>query len=297
MFIRKRILVLVLTIVFGLGFTTTMMGDDPNLAQSSTLETIIARGEIVVASDLPFEPFEFLDDNGNLVGLDVDLVRLLAKTIFGDASRFRFEATAFDTIIPSLNANSDLDMIVSDITATLSRGLSANFTDPYLNTGQIVAVSTTKSPGSSTSDYNQLNNSGVIIAVQLGTTGEETARTFFPNADIRTFDNAQLALQEVLDGQADAIVFDDVFLGPAAANDSEGFIDLCCPRGNPTPLTQEPIAIAIRKGDPDFLGYLNFFIREAGSNIRVTAELAAEFDLPESTIGLDFLSAIRAKWL
>jgi len=297
MFIRRRTLALMLAIVFGLGFAVTMMGDDPNLAQSSTLETIISNGEIVVASDIPFEPFEFFDDNGNLVGLDVDLISLLALQIFGDKNAFRFEATAFDTIIPTLNANNDFDLIASDITATLSRGLSANFTDAYLNTGQIVLLSTTKSPGNTVTEYNQLNNGSVVISVQLGTTGEDAARNFFPNADIRTFDNAQLALQEVLDGQADAIVFDDVFLSPAAASDTQGLSRLCCPLDNPSPLTQEPIALAIRKGDPDFLAYLNFFIREAGSNIRVTEELANDFNLPASTVGLDFLSAIRAKWL
>jgi len=293
MFVSKRMLVLLLMTVFGLGFAATMFGDDPDLAQSSTLEAIIARGEIVVASDLPFEPFEFLDDNGNLVGLDVDLVRLLANTIGVD---FRFEATAFDTIIPTLNSNRDFDMIVSDITATLSRGLTANFTDPYLNTGQIVLLSSSKSPGSGINSYSELNSSDVTIAVQLGTTGADAAANFFPNANIVSFDNAQLALQEVVDGLADAIVFDDVFLLPQAANVGDAGI-LCCPQGNPNPLTEEPIAIAIRKGDPDFLSYLNFFIREAGTNIRVTEEMAAEFDLPASTIGSDFLTAIRVKWL
>jgi len=296
MFVRKRTLAVALALAFTLGFTLTLLGDDPELAQSSTLETIISRGEIVAASDIPFEPFEFFDDDGNLVGYDVDLIKMLAKQIFGDSSRFRFEATAFDTIIPTLNANDDFDLIASDITATLGRALSANFTDPYLNTGQIVLLSTSRSPGRDVTEYNQLNRDNVVISVQLGTTGENAARNFFPDADIRTFENAQLALQEVVDGQADAIVFDDVFLVPQAANVGDAAV-LCCPRGNPNPLTEEPIALAVRKGDPDFLTYLNLFIREAGSNIRVTAELAEEFDLPEDTIGLDFLSALRVKWL
>jgi polar amino acid transport system substrate-binding protein len=296
MYVNKKLLTLGLVALVGLLISGPLWADDPELAAKSTLETIIQRGEIVVASDLPFEPFEFFDDEGNLVGLDVDLIRLLAKQIFGDAAKFRFEATAFDTIIPTLNSNRDLDLIASDITATLRRALAVNFTDPYLNTGQIVMLSTIKSPGKDITEYTQLNSPEVVISVQLGTTGEEAARNFFPKAQIRTFENAQLALQEVVDGQADAIVFDDVFLVPQAANVGDAGV-LCCPRGAPEPLTQEPIALAIRKGDPDVLTYLNFFIREAGSNIRVTEELAEEFDLPESTIGSDFLSAIREKWL
>lgn len=296
MVIKKHTLVALLALAFGFGFALTMLGDNPQLAQSSTLEAIIARGEIVVASDIPFEPFEFFDNSGQLVGLDVDLIKLLAKQIFGDSSKVRFEATAFDTIIPTLNSNRDFDLIASDITATLSRALSANFTDSYLNTGQIVLLSASKAPGKDVTGYSELNQSNVVLSVQLGTTGETAARDFFPSAQIRTFENAQLALQEVVDGQADAIVFDDVFLKPQAVNVGSAGI-LCCPRGNPAALTEEPIALAIRKGDPDFLTYLNFFIREAGSNIRVTDAMATEFGLPAGTVGMTFLEAIRVKWL
>jgi polar amino acid transport system substrate-binding protein len=296
MFISKRFLVLGLAILVGLLSSGSLIAQNSGVAADSVLESILSRGNIEVCSDLPFEPFEFEDDNGNLIGLDVDVVKLLAREMgIGFNANEDFIVTPFDTIIPLMNQG-NCDMIVSDITATLSRGLTANFTDAYLNTGQIVMVSTSKSPGSSVTAYDQLNNSDVIISTQLGTTGEDAARNFFPNADIRTFDNAQLALQEVVDGNADAIVFDSVFLEPAQATvGSAG--ELCCPRGNPSPLTSEPIAIAIRKGDPDFLTYLNFFIREAGTNIRVTDDLAAEFDLPESTIGQSFLEAIRNKWL
>jgi polar amino acid transport system substrate-binding protein len=291
MYVSKKLLTLGLVALVGLLLSGPLLADDPDLAASSTLEAILANGKITVCSDIPFEPFEFEDDQGNLVGFDVDIIRLMAKEMGVD---WEFVNTPFDTIIPALNAR-NCDLIASDITATLSRALSANFTAPYLETGQIVMVSTTKSPGKDVTEYPQLNNSNVIITVQLGTTGEEAARTFFPKADIRTFDNAQLALQEVVDGRADAIVFDEVFLRPQAANVA-GKAELCCPLGNPELLTKELISLAIRKGDPDFLTWLNLFMTQAKSTIRVTEELVDEFDLPAETIGLPFLEAIRVKW-
>jgi polar amino acid transport system substrate-binding protein len=291
MYLSKKLLTLGLVALVGLLLSGPLLADDPDLAASSTLEAILANGKITVCSDIPFEPFEFEDDQGNLVGFDVDIIRLMAKEMGVD---WEFVNTPFDTIIPALNAR-NCDLIASDITATLSRALSANFTAPYLETGQIVMVSTTKSPGKDVTEYPQLNSSDVIITVQLGTTGEEAARTFFPKADIRTFDNAQLALQEVVDGRADAIVFDEVFLRPQAANVA-GKAELCCPRGNPELLTKELISLAIRKGDPDFLTWLNLFMTQAKSTIRVTEELVDEFDLPAETIGLPFLEAIRVKW-
>lgn len=291
MYISRKFLAFGLLALMGLVLSGSLFADDPSLAQKSTLEAILANGKITVCSDTPFEPFEFQDDKGNLVGFDVDLIKMLAKQM--DVS-FEFLATPFDTIIPALNAR-NCDLIASDITATLKRALSANFTDPYLQTGQIAMVSTSKSPGKSVTDYSRLNSSDVIITVQLGTTGEEAARSFFPKADIRTFDNAQLALQEVVDGRADAIVYDEVFLRPQVANVGAK-AELCCPRGTPELLTQEFISLAVRKGDPDFLTYLNLFMRQAQETIKVTAELATEFSLPAETIGQSFLQALRTKW-
>lgn len=291
MYISKKFLTFGLIALVGLVLSGALFADDPSLAQKSTVEDILARGKINVCSDLPYEPFEFEDAQGKLVGFDVDLIKLLAKQMGVD---FAFLATPFDTIIPALNAR-NCDLIASDITATLKRSLTANFSDPYLQTGQIVMVSTSKSPGKNVTDYSQLNSTGVIITVQLGTTGEEAARSFFPKADIRTFDNAQLTLQEVVDGRADAIVFDEVFLRPQVANVGSK-AELCCPRGNPVLLTQEFISLAIRKGDPDFLTYLNLFMRQAGETIKVTSDLATEFGFPAETIGMSFLQAIRVRW-
>ncbi len=294
MYISKKFLALGLIALVGLVLSGSLLADDPTLAQKSTLESILQSGKITVCSDFPFEPFEFEDEQGNLVGLDVDLIKMLAKQM---EVTFEFLATPFDTIIPALNAR-NCDLIASDITATLKRALTANFTEPYLRTGQIVLLSTSPNRplANAVQQYGDLNKEGVILTVQLGTTGEEAARKFFPKAQINTFDNAQLALQAVVAGNADAIVFDDVFLRPQAAIVGNAGV-LCCPRGNPERLTEEPIALAIRKGDPDFLTYLNLFIREAGTTIRVTQELADEFKFPAKTIGMTFLDALVATWL
>jgi len=292
MYISKKVLVVLMAAFIGFLASGALFADDPELAASSTLETILDRGTILVGSDIPFPPFEFEDADGNLVGLDVDLIKMLAQQMGVD---YEFVPSPFDPIIANLNAG-NFDVIASDITANLSRGLAANFTDAYLLTGQIAMVSTSKSPGSGITSYNQLNSPDVVIAVQLGTTGADAAATFFPNAEIREFPEALLALQEVVDGRADAIVFDDVFLEPQVANVGS-LAELCCPRGAPVALTNEPIALAIRKGDPDFLHYLNFFIQEAGTNIRVTDEIAEDFDLDSDLVGLSFLEAIRIQWL
>lgn len=295
MYVSKKLLTLGLVALVGLLLSGPLWADDPDLAASSTLESILAAGKVTVCSDIPFEPFEFEDDQGNLVGFDVDLIKMMAQKMGIDFEANRdFVPTPFDTIIPALNAR-NCDLIASDITATLSRALTANFTRPYTKTGQIAMVSLSKSPGKDITEYGQMNSPNVVIAVQLGTTGEEAARSLFPQAQIRTFDNAQLALQEVVGGRADVIVLDDVFLTPQAEAVA-GKAELCCPLGNPDLLTKEDIALAIRKGDPDFLTWLNLFLGQAQESILVTTDIAEEFGLPAETVGKTFLEAIHTKW-
>lgn len=304
MYISKRKLVLLLALLLGLGLTGFLYASNPDLAKSSTLEAVINRGTLIVGSDIPFEPFEFLDDKGTLVGFDVDLVQLMADEL-GVKLQVK-KAGSFDTIIPELN-NGDFDIVASDVTRTLQRARDANFTAGYLNTGQIALVSKGRSPGKTAQNYSDLNVAGAIITVQTGTTGEAAATKFFPKADVRRFTTAPLALQEVLDGKADAIIFDDVFLIPAFQQAGSTNVFLCCPvvgqpgsiddvRTKLNPLTAEVIAFVIRKGDPDFLTWLDLYVEQIKTTIVVTDELAQKFKLPESALGKSILTALQEKW-
>ncbi len=314
MYIRKSHLVLFVALLVELGFTGFLYASNPDLAKSSTLQSVVSAGKLKLCSDVPFSPFEFKDNAGNYAGLDVDIARYAVKNLFGIGTaegsaikakdvndeaqiiRNHFEVipTVFDVIIPALNQG-NCDVILSDITATLPRAISANFSDPYVETGQITYVN--NKDKSKVSSYDDLNQAGIIIAVQTGTTGELAARARFPKANIRGYDNAELALQDVVNGTDDAIVFDDTFLlskiklsNVAAA----GY--LCCAPGNVQPLTKEKIAIAIRQGDPDFLTWLNLMVGQMAVQ-PVDGELKALFSLSDDESKLPLLDALRTHWL
>lgn len=302
MYISKKLLTFGLIALVGLVLSGALFADDPELAKKSTLETILARGELQVLSDIPFPPFEFFDDAGNLVGFDIDLVQLMADQL-GVKLNVK-KAGSFDTIRTELN-NGDADIIASDMTATLERAREVNFSSGYLETGQIALVSKKKSPGKDVKAYADLNVASAVITVQTGTTGEAAAMTFFPKAQLKSFTTALAALQEVLDGKADAIIFDDVFLIPNFQDPNTAF--LCCPvatqpgsiddlRQTVKPVSLDVIAFAIRKGDPDFLTWLNLFVEQTKTVIVVTEELAQRFKLPASALGTPILTALQEKW-
>ena len=278
-----------LMVLVGVGASFLLLADDPELANKSTLETIRARGTLIVCSDIPYTPFEFKDEKGNLVGFDVDLARLMAKFI---GVKLDIRATVFDVIIPELRKGS-CDIIISGMTRTLERGLQVNFTSDYLASGQIVAVSKARKPA--LKSYGELNQPGIIITVQTGTTGEFAAKANFPKATIKGFDNAELALQEVVLGRADAIVFDDVFLLVEFVKFSDK-IFLCCPPGKPEKLTAELLGFAIRKGDPDFLTWLDLFVEQTKSVILINDALAKEFEVNPVYLGKPIHPALVCKW-
>lgn len=304
MYISKRLLVFGLVVLLGLTLSGILWADNPELARTSTLETVLNRGELIVGSDIPFPPFESLDDQGNPQGYDVDLTQLMADEL-GVELNFT-KAGSFDTIIPELN-NGDFDIIASAMTRTLQRARDVNFTAGYLETGQIVLVSKQKEPGKNVEAYSDLNVADAVITVQTGTTGENAAQEFFSNAQINSFPSASLALQEVVDGKADAIVFDDTFLIPSFQRVGAENVFLCCPtvsqpgsieevRAKMSPLTVEVLAFAIRKGDPDFLTWLDLFVTQARNTIIVDDELAQQFGLPEDAKGNPILPELQEKW-
>jgi polar amino acid transport system substrate-binding protein len=95
------------------------------------------------------------------------------------------------------------------------------------------------------------------VVTKLGVTGEIATKKFFKKAKILTFETEADAAAEVLNGRADAVVYDQPYNVLFMSNKGKGrliHLDI--------PLTYEPLAWAIRKGDPDFLNWLNNFLRQ-----------------------------------
>ena len=234
-----------------------VLAADIDLAKKSTLETILKRGELRVGFESGYMPFEMTDKKGDFVGFDIDMAKEMAKAM---GVKFVPLNTAWDGIIPALTTNK-FDIIMSGMTITQERNLKINFADPYIIVGQTILLA--KKHEGTVKSYKDLNDPKYIVTSKLGTTGEQAVKRLMPRANYKSFETEPEAALEVVNGKADAFVYDLPYCVVFNAQQGKGklvFLD--------QPFTFEPLAWAINKGDPDFLNWLNNFLRQVKNDGR-----------------------------
>ena len=223
-----------------------------DMIKQSTIEKIVNQGELRVGFESGYVPFEMTDKKGNFIGFDMDFGRRLAKSM---GVKFVPVNTAWDGIIPALMTNK-FDIIMGGMTITQERNLKINFADTYITVGQTILLN--KKLEGKVSSYKDLNNPKYILTSRMGTTGEQAIKKYIPKATYKGFESEAEAGLEVINGKADALVYDLPFCGFLYGSQGQGKTVFLS-----DPFTFEPLAWAINKGDPDFLNYLNNFLRQS----------------------------------
>ena len=253
----KKVLFALLALIFIGSFcaASAMALTPEDIAKASALEEILKRGKLLVGLEAGYQPFEMQDAKGNIVGFDVDMAYEMGKAIFGKGGEKKVELvnTAWEGIIPALMTHK-FDIIMSGMTILQSRNLKVNFCEPYYYIGQCLLIN--KKDKDKIKSYKDLNKKDIIITSKLGVTGAFTAEKLMPKATLRLFKTEAEGALQVANGLADAYIYDEPQVRVFAAKYKDTTMGLF------TPLTYEPLAWAIRKGDPDFLNYLNNFLRQ-----------------------------------
>ncbi len=238
--------------VIGFLFATSAFSADIDLAKKSTIEQILKRGELRVGFESGYVPFEMTNKKGEFIGFDMDFGRRLAKSM---GVKFVPVNTAWDGIIPAL-VTGKFDIIMGGMTITQERNLKINFAEPYIVVGQTILLNNKLKD--KVLSYKDLNDPKYILTSRMGTTGEQAIKKYIPKATYKGFESEAEAGLEVINGKADALVYDLPFCGFLYGSQGQGktvFLN--------EPFTFEPLAWAINKGDPDFLNYLNNFLRQS----------------------------------
>lgn len=250
---KKGLLLGLMTIAaLGLIFSTAAFGADIELAKKSTVEKILKSGELRVGFESGYVPFEMTAKTGKFIGFDMDFARRMAKAM---GVKFVPVNTAWEGIIPSLMTDK-FDIIMGGMTITQERNLKINFADPYIVVGQSILLN--KKHEGKVLSYKDLNDPKFILTSRMGTTGEQAIKKYIPKATYKGFESEAEAGMEVINGKADALVYDLPFCGFLYGSQGKGktvFLN--------QPFTFEPLAWAINKGDPDFLNFLNNFLRQS----------------------------------
>lgn len=198
----------------------------------------------VIASDATWPPMEYVDDKGDIVGFDIDLLAAIAK-----ASGFEYEVqnTGWDGIFAGL-ANGAYDAIISSVTITEDRQAAMSFSDPYINVGQILLVPVAYNGGKELKDF-----AGKKVGVQQGTTGDFAVEEM-SSIDRRAYDDVGLAVEDLVNGNLDAVVCDSVTAIDYVVT-NENFKDKLKVLGEP--FTKEELGIAVQKGNDELVALLN----------------------------------------
>lgn len=220
------------------------------LTQQSTLEQVIDKNRMRVGFST-FVPWAMQDKTGQYIGFEIDVARRLAADM---EVELELVPTRWSGIIPAL-LTGKFDIIIGGMGITPARNLKVNFSDPYEFSGMsIVANRTLAGDRDSLEDF---NSPELEIVARLGTTAAAAAQKYLPQARLRLFDDEGQALQEVLNNRAAAMVAAQPFPEFQTLKYAER---LYLPLGGKT-FAREPIGFAIRKGDGDFLNFLNNWVR------------------------------------
>lgn len=157
---------------------------------------------LVVGMELQYPPFEMSDTEGNPTGISVDLAHALGEYL---GREVLIKDIAWAGLIPSLKSGK-VDIIISSMTITEERKKTVAFSDPYLKSYLTLLLS----ESSSVEKISDLNEEGRTLALKQGTTGHIYAKEKLPKAKIHVFDKVSACILEVVQGKADAFIYDQM---------------------------------------------------------------------------------------
>jgi polar amino acid transport system substrate-binding protein len=196
--------------------------------------------QLVVGTNPEFPPFESVGDNGDVVGIDIDIIGAIAAKI---GMTVTVEAMEFDALIPALGSGK-IDVAIAGMTNTEERRKSVLFTDPYFEASQKIIVKE-GSPIAAEADL-----AGKHIGVQLGTTGDLYVTDAFTDATIERYNKGIDAVQDLVNGRLDAVVIDEAPAG-VFVKQAQGLVILA------DRLSDEVYSIALPLGQDDLCAKMN----------------------------------------
>lgn len=230
--------------------------------------TVSEADTVVIATDAAFPPMEFVDENKEIVGFDIDLMNAIAEV---QDLKVEFKNTAWDGIFAGLESG-DYDAILSAVTITEDRQVTYDFSEPYVNAGQAVVVRADEEAIAGEADL-----PGKTVGAQIGTTGAFAVQEV-ADVTLKEYDTIDLALQDLVNGNLDAVVVDT----PVAADFalvSDQFRGKLKIVGEP--MTEEYYGLVVRKGE------MQEFVQSFNEGLQQIRENGTYDEIYQKWIGTD----------
>lgn len=191
---RKFLLLGILILSFSIWLQACGTGNSSNGSSGS-------KDKLIVATDATYAPMEYMDDEGKIVGIDIDIVKAIAEAA---GFEVEFKNYGWEPLFAAVE-NGEVDFAVSSITIDPDREKTFDFSDPYFVANQLILVP----EDTDIESFEDLKDKKV--SVQINTTGHKVVKGLLGNTslDIVATETMPLAITEMLNGNADAAVGDN----------------------------------------------------------------------------------------
>jgi polar amino acid transport system substrate-binding protein len=237
------------------------------LAQDATSDSLLGkildRGKVVIGTGSTNPPWHFEDEDGKLVGFDIEMSKLLAGGLFGlDQAQIlsdeeprkyiEFVVHEADARIPDLLSDK-VDINFQFMTVLASRALQVAFTIPYYREGVTLLLP-------KDSEYNSLSEFqgiGATIAILQNATAEEIVHRGIPDANVEQFDSVASSVEALDSGRVDATAIDLSSGRWLVSQNPDTY------KTTPEGWDAQTYAASIKPGDQIWLNYVNTVLHEA----------------------------------
>ena len=161
--------------------------------EEHSVEAIKAKGVLVVTTEAGYAPFEFLDENDNVVGLDASLAQALADDL---GVELDIQNIAFDSVVAEVQAG-NADMAIAGLTPNADRKKSVDMSDMYYAGGQCMLVL-------------EENLAGAVMATQKAALQETLMAEQFPDAEPLLLPDFPQCIANLKNGECAAVMIDEI---------------------------------------------------------------------------------------
>ena len=165
---------------------------------ANKLSKIQQSGEIKIATNAEFEPFEYKDGD-KIVGIDIDIAKKIAESL---NAQTKINDVSFDAVTLELNSG-NCDFAIAAMSYSSDKAQNVDFSDVYYYSKQAIIVPNNSNIKSS-SDLD-----GKRIGVAMGFTGDIYCTENFKNAKIERYNKSSDAVLDLINNRLDAVVVDD----------------------------------------------------------------------------------------
>ena len=190
-----------LTTLLSMGLVGSLAAAHAQMPES-TLHTVLKRGHLIIGARSTTPGFGFKNEKGELTGLDIDLGREIARGLFKDPEKVRFEILPSGAErVPAL-LSGRVDAVIAQFSVYIERGAAIEFSVPYSNANGTFLVRA-NSPYQKNADLN-----GKPIATRQGADMEQIILKAVPQAKFQGYPDVSDALFGFRQGRAEAFYND-----------------------------------------------------------------------------------------